>query len=243
MVAHRSQLHRGSRLHERRRCRAAGAVRVRDPRGAAARTSPTAVRCSWSARAPSASSRFSRREAPHPRGPRDRGCQALRSNAWRPVWRARTSWWFRNTRSRPCVAPSTPMKLTPERGMDFLLGGVDVAIECDRLQERARPRAPHHQGRRAGRVERHPRPGRRPHAGLVPRARARRCVHRRHRASRRRRPFDVRHGDRAGERPADARRHGRARRTRSLAGVRRSITRWAPAGSARSKVAFAPQET
>ena len=38
------------------------------------------------------------------------------------------------------------MKLTPERGIDFLLGGVDVAIECvgskSALDWRCGPRGP-----------------------------------------------------------------------------------------------------
>ena len=70
------------------------------------------------------------------------------------------------------------MKLKPERGAPFLLGGADVAIDCVGSRSslnlalritRRRPR----------RRERHPDRGRRPHAALVPRARARRRLHRR----------------------------------------------------------------
>ena len=75
------------------------------------------------------------------------------------------------------------MKLTPERGMDFLLGGVDVAIEC--TGSKSALDLALRTTKAGGRVvsERHPRAGRRPHAGLVPRARARGRVHQRHRAT------------------------------------------------------------
>ena len=127
------------------------------------------------------------------------------------------------------------MKLTPERGMDFLLGGVDVAIESTGSKSALDLALRTTKAGGPGRPERHPRAGRRPDAGVVPRAGARRRLHERDRARRRRRPTDDGDGDRAGERPAHARRHGRRDAIRSTGGARRSITRSAPAGSARSR--------
>ena len=43
------------------------------------------------------------------------------------------------------------MKLTPERGMEFLLGGVDVAIECTGSRSALDLGAPHHEGGRSHR--------------------------------------------------------------------------------------------
>ena len=62
------------------------------------------------------------------------------------------------------------MKLTPERGMDFLLGGVDVAIES--TGSKSALDLALRTTKAGGRVVLSgiPGPGRRPDAGLVPRA-------------------------------------------------------------------------
>ena len=135
------------------------------------------------------------------------------------------------------------MKLTPERGMDFLLGGVDVAIES--IGSKSALDLALRTTKAGGRVVLSGIPG--PGADLTP-------VWFRElelvgaytsgdRARRRRRPADDRDGDRAGERPADAR--------PSMVGATYPLDRWREAvdhalGAGRLgtfKVAFAPQET
>ena len=75
---------------------------------------------------------------------------------------------------------SSAVKLTPERGQDFLLGGADVAIECVGSRSGLDLALRTVRGRRPRGRERHPRRRRRPHAAVVPRARARRRLHLRH---------------------------------------------------------------
>ncbi len=98
---------------------------------------------------------------------------------------------------------SHAMKLRPERGAPYLLGGADVAIDC--VGSRASLDLALRTVKAGGRVvvERHPGLRRRPHAALVPRARARRCLHRRGRARERRVPPRVRPRDRARPREPD----------------------------------------
>ena len=55
---------------------------------------------------------------------------STRSSARPRAWPARTRSCVRSTRSRPSGDAEHAVKLTPERGMEFLLGGVDVALEC-----------------------------------------------------------------------------------------------------------------
>ena len=207
---------------------------VRDPRGAARGRARRRLGARRGAGTVGILTLLALRRAREAR-PRDRRRQAPAAARGREAGRRRRGRASRARREGGARAEHA-MKLTPERGQDFLLGGVDVAIECVGLEGRARPRAAHHEGRRAGRAVRHPRRRRRPHAGVVPRARARRRLHRRHRDGRRRAPPHVRpRASRSRRGRADARARWWAPRIRWPAGARRSTTRSAPAGSARSR--------
>ena len=101
------------------------------------------------------------------------------------------------------------VKLSPRAGPGLPARRRRRGVRVHGLEARARHGAAHDEGRRAGRGERHPGPRRRPHAPVVPRARARRRVHDRHGGDAGGPPAFVRAGARAREpdRP-DARPHG-----------------------------------
>ena len=243
-VAHRSQLHAvPERAVATRRPCCSSRSRARPHRAPRATCSRTANVARHRRRHRRASSRCSRcKELTNAGQRRSSSAKHPQQREWaeRVRRRPRSSRPERGDRTRS-AASTGAMKLKPERGAAFLLGGVDVAIDCVGSQ-RALDLALR-TTRAGGRVvrDRHPDRGRRPHAALVPRARARRRLHGRVRDRRhgeRRHSFDLATCDRHRDRRSTG---SSARPTRSAAGARRSTTRSAPGELGTLKVAFDPR--
>ncbi len=189
-----------------------------------------------------ASSRRSRSAFTEP-GPRDRGGEHQRQRAAAKLVAGADEVVRPEHAAKAVRRRTSAVMLTPERGQEFLLGGVDVAIECtgssSALDLALRTTKAGGRDRRL----RHPRRRRRPHpacgsassssSGPTPRRRGPR---------RRGHPTHVREGDRAGRRTSRCSSDSWARPTRWTGGATRSTMRCPPARSARSRWRSRPSQ-